>query len=264
MAKRSRYRFPGMDPWLEHPAYWPGVHNALIISFVWDLNARLMPRYTATQGTRVVVEEVDLRSIGPDLVVHRSFSGPRGRISRRTVDPAVLIELEPAEVVQAYVEIRLAGPSGRLVTVLELLSPSNKSGGGDGMAKYLQKQEEVLSTDVHLVEIDLLRGGTHVVSVPKERLRIHEPYDYLAVIRRAGRSQSAEVYPVRLEQRLPRIPVPLAGRDPDAVIDLLAHVREVYDRGGHWNLIDYRKPPVPPLSREQAAWAARIVGRGRR
>ncbi len=46
----------------------------------------------------------------------------------------------------------------RLVTVLELLSPTNKTPGAD-RNEYLAKRAEILAGGTHLVEIDLGRGG---------------------------------------------------------------------------------------------------------
>jgi hypothetical protein len=50
-------------------------------------------------------------------------------------------------------------PTGRVVTVLELLSPSNKTPGEGGLDSYLEKRAEILASRCHLVELDLLRGG---------------------------------------------------------------------------------------------------------
>ena len=58
--------FPGMDPYLEHPARWPGVHDGLIVAMRAELNAILLPNYIAVIGKRcrVVAEE---RNIFPDV-----------------------------------------------------------------------------------------------------------------------------------------------------------------------------------------------------
>src|SRR5271165_3942085 len=37
--------FLGMDPWLEHPAIWPDVHNRLIAAIADELTPRVAPRY---------------------------------------------------------------------------------------------------------------------------------------------------------------------------------------------------------------------------
>lgn len=259
MADAPRYRFPGMDPWLEHPAHWRGVHHEIISELGRSLNPQLLPRYVACVGVRLVVETAQERDIYPDVVVYRQSRRPQVGLGGQTVDPAVAIITEEAELEVGFIEIRMAGAEGRLVTVIEVLSPANKHPGVDGFEKYRQKQAEVLASNVHLVEIDLLREGEHTVAVPPKKLAPHRPYDYLVTIRPADRRSTALAYPIRLRNRLPRFPVPLAAPDPDAVVDLQSVVERVYDAGGYGYRLKYGEPPVPPLSAEDAAWAAEIL-----
>lgn len=244
-----------MDPWLEDPIFWPSVHLGLITDLARDISSKTAPRYVALYGIRVVVEAPQERPIGPDVVVYRHSRKPMAGARGATIDPAVSIEVEPLEVEQAYIEIHLGGATGRLVTVIEVLSPTNKTPGSDGHAKYIQKQREVLSSDVHLVEIDLLRGGEHTVSVPSRRLRPYEPYDYFVAIRRANQRSHVDAYPIKLRDRLPRIPIPLLEGDSDLAVDLQALIEGVYEAGTYWAALDYRKPPVPPLAAGDAGWA---------
>ncbi len=208
------YRFPGMDPWLEDPSHWAGVHHALISAIASDLNRQLVPAYVARFGVRIVVEDRE----------------------------------EP------YIEIRIAGPEGKVITVIEVLSPGNKRPGTDASEKYRQKQREVLASDVSLVEIDLLRGGRHVAFVPPERLVRFRPYDYLVAIRRAHRPSRGEVYPIRLRDRLPRVPVPLQKGEADAALDLQELIERVYRDGAFWMTIHYDGPCDPPLLAYDARW----------
>ena len=55
-----------------------------------------------------------------------------------------------------WIEI-LGLPDMDLVTVVEILSPSNKS--GSGRTEYLEKRATLLDRPVNFVEIDLLLGG---------------------------------------------------------------------------------------------------------
>ena len=264
MPTRHPYLFPGMDPWLEAPAWWPSVHHDLITAMAWDLSKRLAPRYVAKYGMREVVESVAERLITQDVTVTRKSSARKPTTRGEVADPAVTIELDKEEREEAFIEVRMSGPAGKLVTIVEILSPSNKTRGADGNEKYVKKQRETLASDVHLVEIDLLRGGEHTVFIPIERLRAHEPYDYVVTIGRARRRSRPQLYPVRLRDRLPRIPIPLSTGDPDAVTDLQALVERVYEAGAYWSLLDYRRPPTPALSPEDAAWATGLTRSGRR
>ncbi len=248
-----------MDPWLENPVFWPSVHHDLITDLAREISSKTAPRYVAKYGIRVVVEAAQERPIGPDVVVYRQSRRPIEGARGVSIDPAVMIEIEPLELEQAYIEIRLGGPTGRIVTVIEVLSPTNKVPGSDGHKKYVQKQREVLRSDVHLVEIDLLRAGAHTISVPIERLRPHGPYDYLVAIRRARQRSHAEIYPIPLRDRLPRIPIPLMEGDADQAVDLQTLVEGVYEAGSYRVALDYGKPPVPPLSPEDSTWAKALT-----
>jgi hypothetical protein len=119
------------------------------------------------------------RSIYPDALVierpQRSSSG-RGGVST-AADAPWLIIAEPEEFREAYVEIVLADDPGTVVTVVELLSPSNKSAGHTGREKYLEKQRELLASQVSLIEIDLLRGGQHTVGAPLPELQRRGRWD---------------------------------------------------------------------------------------
>jgi hypothetical protein len=64
-----------------------------------------------------------------------------------------MVDTEPL----SFLEIR-DRDSHELVTVVELLSPSNKYAGPD-REQYLAKARILQRSPVHFVEIDLLRGG---------------------------------------------------------------------------------------------------------
>ena len=68
--------FPGMDPYLEHPALWPGVHNGLIAALQLVLAPQLRPRYYVALEERVYVTEADRQEyIGrPDYDLRLDYS----------------------------------------------------------------------------------------------------------------------------------------------------------------------------------------------
>jgi hypothetical protein len=125
---------------------------------------------------------------------------------------------------EPFVEVLTAGDrSERLVTAIELLSPSDKAPGERGRELYLRKQRELLDSPSHLVEIDLLRGGTHTTAVPLERLLAQvDRFDYHVSVHRSDRFEDFRVYPVRLDERLPEIAVPLLTGDAEIPLDLQA------------------------------------------
>ncbi len=141
-----------------------------------------------------------------------------------------------------------------LVTVIELLSPVNKRQGHKAFREYDRKRRALFRSEVHLLEIDLLRRGTRP---PLVRPVPDAPY-YVTLSREELRP-AVEVWPIQLTEALPRIPVPLRAPDPDAVLDLGAAVAEVYERGAYALQIDYTAPPPPPLSDEQGEWIEELL-----
>ena len=63
------------------------------------------------------------------------------------------------------------------------------------------------------------------------------------------------IWPIRLPQRLPSIPIPLKPEDPDASLELQTVLDTAYDRAGYDLSVDYSRDPTPPLPKEWEAWA---------
>lgn len=258
--------FPGMDPYLEAPALWPGVHHRLITYIADSLSERLPQRYVANIDERLVVVESE-RNLYPDTLVRERVEAER----RPTImnggaaaalatesDPAVRVSLEPETVAQAFIEIRLANSEGQVVAVIEVLSPGNKQAGSAGRTQYLAKQGELLQSRIHLLEIDLLRGGAHTVAAPRQRVLGLARWDFIISLHR-GEESECDVWPVAVRQRLPRIRVPLTLGDPDIILDLQEMVTHCYDVGRYARHIDYRHDPAPPLVAADAEWAAALL-----
>jgi len=255
--------FPGMDPYLEHPAIWTTVHPLLATYAGEALNNLLPPHYVARVGERVYVVEPE-RSIYPDVAVFRhrlpepAASAGGGTAVAAPADLPWVLSALPMEIHEYFIEIVPVADQSRVVTVIEVLSPSNKTLGHEGRELYLAKQREVLHSDVHLLEIDLLRRGEHTVAAQRELLRTKGPWDYLICLHR-GRAEYCEIWPARLRQPLPRVAVPLGGEDPDVVLDLQAVITRCYDAGAYARTLDYRRDPDPPLTPEDAAWADALL-----
>lgn len=265
--------FPGMDPYLEEPARWPDLHQRLITYLADALQPQVQPRYFARIGERVYILNPP-QALYPDVIL---FSAPlretRAAETEAQTETAVEVEtavdapirltLPPAEHREPYVEVVHAG-GGEVVAVLEVLSPANKA-PGEGNRQYLRKQQQLLDSPVHLVEIDLLSGGLPSVGIPEESLASLPPHRYLVSVRRGPDRWRFEAYPITLQRRLPRVGVPLLEPDPDVVLDLPALLTRCYDNGRYGDLIDYRRDPPVSLSREEAAWVDGLLkGRGLR
>jgi hypothetical protein len=254
-----------MDPYLEHPARWQGLHLAFITYGQSALNALLPPQYVADIGERLYIVEPE-RSIYPDLMVVEHLPPPPpadlgagGTAVATASDPSWVVVVHPAQFREAFIRILTVAEESRVVTVLEFLSPSNKTTGSDGRELYLTKQRELLDSQTHLIEIDLLRQGQHTVAPPRESLLPRGPWDYLASLHRGGLKGRYQVWPISLRQRLPRIDVPLADGDPDIVLDLQPVFDRCYDEGGYARRLDYHREPLPPLNADDAAWADQLL-----
>jgi hypothetical protein len=251
-----------MDPYLEYPGLWPDVHHELISEARALLNVRLRPKYLARIEERVYVSDEDddkpLQRI-PDIEITTSpeWSGrpfeAGGGGGVEVVEPIVARTKIEDEVREARIEVLDVGTRS-VVTVIELLSPANKARGSRGWASIEQKRQEVLNSESHWVEIDLLRGGVGVwTSEPLP------PCEYVVHVSRVEMRPNGQLWPIRLAQRLPKIPIPLKGGDPDASLDLQAVLATAYDRAGYDLSVDYTRDPVPPLPPEWAAWADRLL-----
>ena len=128
---------------------------------------------------------------------------------------------------ESFLEVRRRrGKEVQIVTSIEILSPSNKRAGNPGRDKYLEKQVKTLASDTHLVEIDLLRGGSHTLAVPRDLVKAQAgAFDYLVSIHRFDRPKEFIVYPIAITQRLPKIGIPLLPGDPDVTLDLQDSLR---------------------------------------
>lgn len=259
--------FPGMDPYLESPDWFPDLHDGLILHMKGALQRSLPPSYYAQSNYRFWLERSQ-RYADPDVEVARATGKPgkrrRGRMALaepQTGGPLVVTvdTIVHGPFKQSFLEIRRRqGKEVRLVTAIEILSPSNKKMGHPSRAQYIEKQQEVLCGDAHLVEIDLLRGGAYTAAVPRESVEEKAgPYDYLISIHRFDRLRDFFVYPIIVKQRLPRIAIPLLPGDQDVPLDLQAAFDRAYDDGPYGREIEYGKDRiVPRLKPDQAAWAA--------
>ena len=255
--------FPGMDPYLEGEL-WQEFHDRLANQISEQLIPLLLPKYVALLNKRYVVERSGpgifgiavQRVIYPDVHVVRPPSVKEAAEPYAMVAPPAVELVNPflVEVPLLSVEIRDVAER-RLVTVIEILSPVNKRGGG--FQEYLEKRAALLRTQTHLLEIDLLRGGRRIPltggTLP--------PSPYYVFLSRFTRRPVSEVWPVGLREPLPTVPVPLLPPDPDVPLQLQAAIEACFELVGYERLLDYTQPPPPPpLNADELTWVrARIV-----
>jgi hypothetical protein len=149
---------------------------------------------------------------------------------------------------EKFIDIFELKPERRLVTSIEILSPSNKRRGTPGWKKYLRKRQGLLLGKANLVELDLLRGG--------ERLPMLDPWPgtpYTLLVAREESAPTCRVWPAYSERPLPGLPIPLSKPDPDLPLALQPLIEAIYERGRYAEEIDYTQPLEPPLREEEVA-----------
>jgi hypothetical protein len=252
--------FPGMDPYLEKPSLWPDVHHSLISIYRDLLAAQLRPKYLVRIDERAYISDETDETLKaqlrvPDVEItgrpgweDAVFSLHEDTSGVEIAEPVIATTWFEEEIREAFLKI-MDVESRDVVTVIEVLSPTNKVAGSAGRTSFEQKRREVMNSPSHWVEIDLLRGN-RMVRVPR-KIGSHE---YLVHVSKCHQRPRGLLYPVRLARRLPVIPVPLRAGDPDARLDLQAAIESTYDRAGYDLEIDYREGPNPPLGGKLAEW----------
>jgi hypothetical protein len=255
--------FPGMDPYIEQHRLWPDFHDDLIGEIKRILASVVPARYVVRTGERsyVVLAEAegkDEHPFVPDLGATSTGRRPRSSAAEVSAPPAgTTTQSGPVEMLafieeryrENFIEVYDAESEQRLVTTIEVLSPSNKRRGTEGWDLYQRKRQALLLGAANLVEIDLLRGD--------QRMPMVTPWPtspYYILVGRKRRVPRCTVWPACFQERLPEVLVPLEDPDPDITLDLQPMVEAIYRRSRYDTSIDYTKPLTPPLAPEQAAW----------
>jgi hypothetical protein len=239
--------FPGMDPYLEGELFQE-FHETLASAIRSQLVEQVRPKYVALLAKRYSLDRpaVSLfdappsRAFYPDVHVVERRIGESGAPYETDValdEPEATLP-SATDMPQLSVEIRDVAER-RLVTVIEILSPANKYGAG--YDEYMRRRTELLKTETHLLELDLLRQGG--------RIALHgtpPPAPYYVYLSRFERRPDTQIWPVQLGRRLPRVPVPLLPPDRDAVLDIQRAVDACFALVGYELLLDYAAAPPPP------------------
>jgi Protein of unknown function (DUF4058) len=250
---RRQSPFPGMDPFLEQPALWAGVHHRLITTLSDMLTERIWPAYFVQIEERVYVvapEHPDRWTIVPDVfVVHGTAPATAVATLERITEPTLVAPLLDLTVREWYIEIHDTR-SREVVTTIEVLSPFNKAPGTQGRDDFLRKRSRVMGSHASWIEIDLLRAGERPIEAVGKS-------EYYTLLKREDISEHFEVWYTGLRDPLPTIAVPLRAPDADAPLNLQVALETVYRRGGYAAAVDYDAlSPAPPLTPPDAAWVA--------
>ena len=217
--------FPGMDPYLEDDKLWPEFHHALVAGLYQALLPNLVDRYRARVGQRHYLTE-----------------------------QALFTSVVREEHHEDYIEIRQR-TDGRLITLIDVVSPANKV-TSTGRSAYLDKRKEGKSASANLVELDLVLQGQPTLDYSREGL---PDWDYAVTVTRSTQPERYEIYTATLQKPLPRFRLPLSSDDRDTVLDLRTAFTRCYDQGGFAAKIDYGRDPSMPLNAEDRQWLDELL-----
>lgn len=260
--------FPGMNPYLEHPAFWSSFHTRLLVAIADAVAPQLRPKYYIEVETRTYQDrDGDEVLVGiPDATVLKASSSnsvteklePETASTLTQKRPQSIALPMPITVKERYLEVREIG-SDTVITVIEVLSPKNKQ-KGSGRTAYEKKRERVLGSLSHLIEIDLLRAHS-----PMTMLGEVQPTDYRIVVSRSSQRPKADLYGFNLPEPIPSFPLPLLSSDEELSVDLQAIVDSVCERARYNERIDYSQTvPPPALSEANQQWVEELLAPIRR
>lgn len=264
--------FPGMNPYLEHPAFWSSFHTRLMVAIADTLAPLLRPEYYIEVETRTYNDQEDREDEDDELLVGIPDATVLAANSSKTSSERTRKQLQvevggaltqkrpqlvtlpmPNTVKERYLEVREIG-TDTVITVIEVLSPKNKKKGA-GRVAYERKRRRVLGSLSNLIEIDLLRGYP-----PMTMMGQVQPTDYRIVVSRSEQRPEADLYSFNLPEPIPNFPLPLKPEDEEPLVDLQMIVVGVCDRAGYNDRIDYRQPvPPPKLSEADQQWVDELL-----
>ena len=258
--------FPGMDPYLER--HWLDVHLSLVGSSRNVLN-ELLPDDLIARGEERIAVGGDADGglppsvYGPDVRVFQINENLSDAYASGAGGTAVLAPYKMTAIVEPvrehYIEVVDSRGGDRLVTVLEVLSPTNKLGAG--LTAYLAKRGQLLRAGVNVVEINLVRaGGWWSMAQPADGLPADVQATYCVLVHQSNAAAPARwLQPVRLDEPLPDVNVPLRHDDDPVRLPLQSLVEGAYRNGRYASTLQYNEPLDPPPTREEAATVERLL-----
>ena len=264
--------FPGMDPFLEERQRWKAFHGW----FMRKLAEQSLPKarelgcwidversvyQREPSGEIVLIGEPD-QTVGAD-VANPAWTEPSSGAGAvvlaepRAIHEIVLDPAKLARVKQDYLVVRELDQFARVLAVVEVLSPANKS--GKYVPRYREKRMKFLTSLAHFMEIDLLRRGKNPSRQLFPELPAAPYFIFVARKNPLGRKEGG--YPLRLQDSLPVIGLPIGPGRPDLPLDLQTAFQAAYDLSVRPGSIRYGEetPSEPRLGKEDAAWVEQLI-----
>jgi hypothetical protein len=250
-----------MNPYLENPDLWSEVHHRLITAMAIAISPPLRPQYRVAIEKRTyrinTEDSLLIRIPDVDILSAKQQDKKSDLLGGNTAIISLPIETEnksftvtvplPLEIKEGYLEIREVS-TGKVVTVIELLSPTNKL-TKSGRKAYMKKREIILGSDTNLVEIDLIRDGEKmpiINNIPNT--------DYRILILRSCFLPSAQLFAFTVRDVIPDVPIPLQPNEQEIKVNLQDLLLEIYEQAGFDLTLDYHNTPVPDLLPKDREW----------
>lgn len=199
----KRGAFPGrIDPWAEQARYFQQIHSNMIGNLIDQMQDTLEQMgYVAGRETSLLIGE---NKPEPDIYIERNPVTPTPEKwnyfeAAAAVMAAPVTQLEMVEDWQDRIFIK--DTRGRLVTVVEIVSPRNKTSPIE-IQRYQLRREQLLQEQVNIVEIDFTRSFTRLLQVQEV-----ESFPYHALIYLPD--EAPGFTGIMLDKSLPRLALPL-------------------------------------------------------
>lgn len=252
--------FPGMDPFLE--AHWGDVHSRLTLYACDEIQAQLPSDLRARVEEYLTVESDDewQKHYAPDvrIVECPDFPPPfRGAGATALEIEPLVMEINTEPITLRAIRIIDTRTGNRVVTGIEFVSPGNMIGRAN-RKQYRSKRNDLIRGRANVVEIDLTRTGRHILAIPEARTPPAYRTPYRVCVSRAAAAHKFEIYRLPLQEKLPKIRIPLRRKEGDVFLDLQALISKAWQLGGYDDL-NYSAPLDPPLRGKDAAWTEALL-----
>jgi hypothetical protein len=260
-------RYPGINAHLnsymqQRNGTWSSFHAKFMNTLQETLDVALPPNYYAVTEYGLQISEIGdekLRNRGtlPDVSVLQSYvraipalKFDLGITPTATIPLPETIKLEDEEDRLIRVGVYKSEPDdirGKLVTIIEVLSPANKP-ATDYYPVYIEKRNNLLSSGVNIVEVDLLHESLPVIdNIPsyKDKEKNAYPY-YIGISMPQPEFQLGQfiLCGIAVDTPLPKIAIPLATNDIATLDFNLAYNAAFKGARLYSMLVDYEKLPV--------------------
>lgn len=202
---RLRGPFPNrVDPWAEVGRYFHQIHLGMIGSLLSQIQILLLPLgYEAGRETSLFI----LEGREPDLYIkHEQTLQTSTNWDYRTAAEAIRAEAGVAVEIslpeQDAIHVRDI-ETGKLITVVEIVSPSNKTSQPD-IEAYRSRRDNVIRQGVNVVEIDATRSVKRLLQDVLTRAYAYHVAVYLP-------GQTGRLIGINYAEPLKRVALPLRG-----------------------------------------------------